>query len=456
VINVDAILIGLGTGGEASSNPRRGLGGFNALLQGLLTGKEGTRNRNRGGADTASLVQGPETEYLVTLSAPPSSEETPSRTGAATTEESTSPAALIIPEIPVKEQPVTAQGTDTSPVVPPELRALIADLLAGAEEQPVVKTPQETVEDLTASITAIFAPLMKDNKALAEKVAHLFSLVKNLVVAPSSEETPSRTGAATTEEAVIGEAVRPLDWTLAAGSNGEGQEGVRLLRVGRNGSGGEIAWMKGAEGYGEDILADGGTDSWSYGARLNLVEYAVTEEENPYVTGAPKSLGERVDGEGIERALVGEGAAGMKASLQGSLQSSGEGQGAERSGGLVSPLVERIAKMAEARSGGAVIPTFLVRLRLGENEEAVIVKMREIGDSIRVEIKSVNQEIAGFLKFEKQQIERQLEARNVPASIRVNQDADEEQRRGERRGYQQGLFQERSRQRSQSFVETFV
>jgi hypothetical protein len=118
---------------------------------------------------------------------------------------------------------------------------------------------------------------------------------------------------------------------------------------------------------------------------------------------------------------------------------------------------DRFEKMAEQLSGKSGIHDLIVKLEVGNNE-SVVVALKDLGQSVSVEVKGSNQALVSFLQAQKETITRQLEGKDLRTIIYVDPNASNTSDRQERKDTKRRSF-ERERQNVRSFgsvVETFV
>lgn len=141
-------------------------------------------------------------------------------------------------------------------------------------------------------------------------------------------------------------------------------------------------------------------------------------------------------------------------SRQGTQQATGETKGTARND-FGSMMVEKIEKLTEHFAGRNMNMDMTVRLKIDDNE-TVLVGLREEGSSVRVEVRTASESTMNFLQSQKEDITRSLENRNIQTTIHVDIDQDAEGRRQQKQHRDAGEGETAEQQDFGSFFEALA
>lgn len=141
-------------------------------------------------------------------------------------------------------------------------------------------------------------------------------------------------------------------------------------------------------------------------------------------------------------------------SRQGTHQTTGEAKAVMKND-FGSMMAEKIEKLAEQFAGRNLNMDMTVRLKI-DNNETVLVGLRDEGSSVRVEVKTTSESTMSFLQSQKEDIARALEERNVQTTIHVDIDQDAQGKRQQKQGRDTGESETTEQQDFGSFFETLA
>ncbi len=141
-------------------------------------------------------------------------------------------------------------------------------------------------------------------------------------------------------------------------------------------------------------------------------------------------------------------------SRQGTHQATGETKGVARND-FGSMMVEKIEKLTEHFAGRNMNMDMTVRLKIDDNE-TVLVGLRDEGSSVTVEVRGASESTMNFLQSQKEDITRSLENRNIQTTIHVDIDQDAEGRRQQRQHRDAGENETVEQQDFGSFFEALA
>lgn len=114
--------------------------------------------------------------------------------------------------------------------------------------------------------------------------------------------------------------------------------------------------------------------------------------------------------------------------------------------------VEKFEKTLEQVSARTGLNEMRVRLNIG-NDESVVLGLKDLGQTISVEVKASHQAIIGLLESQKDSITKNLELRDVHTNIFIDPDSSAKQDHKDRREGKQRLRTMRSRNEAEGFAE---
>ncbi len=114
--------------------------------------------------------------------------------------------------------------------------------------------------------------------------------------------------------------------------------------------------------------------------------------------------------------------------------------------------VEKFEKTFEQFSARTGLNEMRVRLNIG-NDESVVLGLKDLGQTISVEVKASHQAIIGLLESQKDVITKHLEAKDVHTNIFIDPDSSAKQDQKDRREGKQQLRTSRSRNDAEGFAE---
>ncbi len=114
--------------------------------------------------------------------------------------------------------------------------------------------------------------------------------------------------------------------------------------------------------------------------------------------------------------------------------------------------VEKFEKTLEQFSAKTGLNEMRVRLNIG-NDESVILGLKDLGQSISVEVKASHQAVVGLLESQKETITKNLEAKDIHTNIFIDPDSSAKQDQKDRREGKQRLHTSRSRNEADGFAE---
>lgn len=90
-------------------------------------------------------------------------------------------------------------------------------------------------------------------------------------------------------------------------------------------------------------------------------------------------------------------------------------------------MIDKIEKLTEHFAGKNANIDMQVKLKVGENE-TILVSLRDDGSKINVEVRGTNENTLNYLQSQKDDLVKNLEARNITTAIHVDIDQDAQQR----------------------------
>ncbi len=117
---------------------------------------------------------------------------------------------------------------------------------------------------------------------------------------------------------------------------------------------------------------------------------------------------------------------------------------------FASVMTEKIEKLSEQFAGKSMSLDMVVRLRI-DDKETLIVGFKEHGQRVSVEIRTTNENTGSFLQTQKDELTRQLEARDIHASIYVDIQNQNKERRE-----QQGKSKKNTAEHQEKSFDTFI
>jgi hypothetical protein len=141
-------------------------------------------------------------------------------------------------------------------------------------------------------------------------------------------------------------------------------------------------------------------------------------------------------------------------SRQGAQQATGEAKGVARND-FGSMMVEKIEKLTEHFAGRNMNMDMTVRLKIDDNE-TVLVGLRDEGSSVTVEVKTANESTMNLLQSQKDDIARTLESKNIQTTIHVDIDQDAQGKRQQKQHRDAGEGEMAEQQDFGSFFEALV
>lgn len=118
-------------------------------------------------------------------------------------------------------------------------------------------------------------------------------------------------------------------------------------------------------------------------------------------------------------------------------------------------MVEKIEKLTEQFAGRSMNMDMTVRLKIDDNE-TVLVGLRDEGSSVTVEVKTTSETTMNFLQSQKEDIARVLENRNIQTTIHVDIDQDAQGKRQQKQHQDAEENETAEQQDFGSFFETLA
>ena len=120
--------------------------------------------------------------------------------------------------------------------------------------------------------------------------------------------------------------------------------------------------------------------------------------------------------------------------------------------GFGAMMVDKIEKMTEQFAGRNMNMDMVVRLKIDE-KDTLLVGLKEDGGRVTVELRSANENMMNLLQSQKEDITKNLEAKNIHASIHVDLDQDGSGRHGRKNDSGNRDDEEQDGQDFSSFIE---